>query len=612
MHLARAARAGSRLAEIGALRDAMRWAGEDPELQQAGRRGTRQGAVGSGEGRGHRDRARSRRSVREAAELLVTGDDHALAGEALEAIGDHLAAANAYSAGGLVERMEHALSKDDDLASEHARTRSTRSPTTRPRCASAAATTRAPSSCAPLAPRPAPASTAASSITLDTALLTAGKVELRRRGKPLIVACAARQARARSRSAVRPDAACRRRVAPARRDRARRQAVPAPRSRLAQRHLGRAGCRSPAACRSPATVRFGLGDECNVDFEIDDERADPSRSRSGLDRGVALIAGDEGQQARARAGRARHSTSSSSAGARCSGAEPQGRVCSTTSRSATVRVQLIRGDRIGRRRRRDRGRLTGVLVAASVRQEAGAPGGTRAGARRPSRSTSAARTRCSSRSSSPISPTASAATRSAAPTCCKQHRRACGPRGHERLAIEWMEKLLGVPEVPARTDGAAARVARRALRAARRARHRDAAPRDLDHRGDVRAARALPARRARPPARRSRARAAPLRGRARPRRRLSERARPRRAAAPARGSRGARSPARRSRPAMSPASRPARAIAWCASSAAARPASCTSRAMPSSSATSRSSCCTRTSPARSAPTRSRGSSTRRA
>jgi hypothetical protein len=46
-----------------------------------------------------RDRAR----VRKAAELLVAGDHHALAGEALETIHDHVAAANAYSAGGLVE-----------------------------------------------------------------------------------------------------------------------------------------------------------------------------------------------------------------------------------------------------------------------------------------------------------------------------------------------------------------------------------------------------------------------------------------------------------------------------------------------------------------------------
>ena len=38
MHLARAARAGNRLAEIGALRDAMRWAGEDPVLRRQAQR----------------------------------------------------------------------------------------------------------------------------------------------------------------------------------------------------------------------------------------------------------------------------------------------------------------------------------------------------------------------------------------------------------------------------------------------------------------------------------------------------------------------------------------------------------------------------------------------
>ena len=59
---------------------------------------------------------RDRAKVREAAELLVTGDDHTLAGEALEAIGDHLAAANAYSQGGLVEKMEQALAQGRRIA----------------------------------------------------------------------------------------------------------------------------------------------------------------------------------------------------------------------------------------------------------------------------------------------------------------------------------------------------------------------------------------------------------------------------------------------------------------------------------------------------------------
>src|SRR4051812_2212433 len=119
MHLARAARAPSRNAEIGALRDAMRWAGEDPELQKraAAALGKALWEAIKAEGIAtERDRAK----VREAAELLVTGEDNKLAGEALEAIGDHLAAANAYSQGGLVEAMEQALAKDD---ASHSRAR---------------------------------------------------------------------------------------------------------------------------------------------------------------------------------------------------------------------------------------------------------------------------------------------------------------------------------------------------------------------------------------------------------------------------------------------------------------------------------------------------------
>src|SRR5688572_460444 len=115
MHLARAARAGTRLSEIAALRDAMRWAGDDPALKRkaAAALGKALWEAAKAEGIAtERDRAK----VREAADLLVTGDEHALAGEALETIGDHLGAATAYSAGGLVERMEQALAKDDDAA----------------------------------------------------------------------------------------------------------------------------------------------------------------------------------------------------------------------------------------------------------------------------------------------------------------------------------------------------------------------------------------------------------------------------------------------------------------------------------------------------------------
>ncbi|HET7501187.1 MAG TPA: hypothetical protein VFK02_09295, partial [Kofleriaceae bacterium] len=117
MHLARAARAPTRLGELSALRDAMRWAGDDPALRK-------QAAAALGRALWESVRAegiateRDRAKVREAADLLVVGEDHTLAGEALETIHDYLAAANAYSAGGLVEKMEAALARDD--AAHHA------------------------------------------------------------------------------------------------------------------------------------------------------------------------------------------------------------------------------------------------------------------------------------------------------------------------------------------------------------------------------------------------------------------------------------------------------------------------------------------------------------
>src|SRR5437870_4399925 len=85
MHLARAARAPTRIAELAALRDAMRWAGEEPALK-------RRAAAALGRALWEATKAegiateRDRNKVREAAELLVAGDDHATAGEALEAI----------------------------------------------------------------------------------------------------------------------------------------------------------------------------------------------------------------------------------------------------------------------------------------------------------------------------------------------------------------------------------------------------------------------------------------------------------------------------------------------------------------------------------------------
>jgi len=116
---------------------------------------------------------------------------------------------------------------------------------------------------------------------LDTALLSAGKLELQRRGKPLIVVCAApHMCSAAIRCATSP-CAPRRGCAPARRDRARR------RSRIrGASESPRKAPRSPA-CGSPAgTARRHRGSSASatsapIDFERDQRRV-ILRIRGGL------------------------------------------------------------------------------------------------------------------------------------------------------------------------------------------------------------------------------------------------------------------------------------------------------------------------------------------
>ena len=89
---------------------------------------------------------------------------------------------------------------------------------------------------------------------LDTALLTAGKLELRRRGKPLIVVCAA------PKLVLGRDPLCdlTLRAGGVSRQHAEIERVgedvPAARSRLAQRHDASRACRSPGASRSRAAA----------------------------------------------------------------------------------------------------------------------------------------------------------------------------------------------------------------------------------------------------------------------------------------------------------------------------------------------------------------------
>jgi hypothetical protein len=128
---------------------------------------------------------------------------------------------------------------------------------------------------------------------LDTSLLTAGKVELRRRGKPVIVACAA------GKIVLGRDALCDltlRAGGVSRQHAEIDHASGTYQLRDLDSRNGTSIRGLPLAGRVPLTGsgRFGLGEECVIDFEVTAEAALILRVHGGLDRGVALIAGDDG------------------------------------------------------------------------------------------------------------------------------------------------------------------------------------------------------------------------------------------------------------------------------------------------------------------------------
>lgn len=288
MHLARAARAGNRLAEIAALRDAMEWAGDDPALKRRAAGALGKALYDSVKAEGiatERDRTR----VREAAELLVIGEQFALAGEALETIGDLLGAANAYSTGGLVERMEQVLTKEESNAGQ---ARSEKDAFAEYETAMAVG--RRDDARAALMRAIAVTNQAGEYRRkldqLDTALLTAGRVELRRRGRPLIVVCAA------DKIVLGRDQLC---DLALRAGGVSRQHAEIERTAGGDYLLRDLDSRNgttigglPLAGRVPlaGSGRFELGDECALDFERDGDRIIVTVAR-GLDRGVVLIAG---------------------------------------------------------------------------------------------------------------------------------------------------------------------------------------------------------------------------------------------------------------------------------------------------------------------------------
>jgi len=341
MHLARAARAPSRQAEIAALRDALRWAGEDPTLKKQASKALGRAMWESLRAEGiatERDRSK----VREAAEMLQAGDDHAMAGEALEGIGDHQAAALAYSAGGLVEKMEQALTKDDQrylkareeadgFAGYQTQMRTGRRDDARAELMRAIQSADNAGEYRRMLDQ------------LDTALLTGGRVEIKRRGKPVIIACAA------AKIVLGRDQLCDMMLRAGGVSRQHAEIERAGESfqlRDLDSRNGTSVAGLPLVGKVPlvGSGKFGLGDECSIEFEATTSHL-VLRISNGVDRGAALIAADDGA-------RIDLATLGCSLDVMFQKGRPMlGRgACKEVSFNdeplGDVRVQLIRGDRI--------------------------------------------------------------------------------------------------------------------------------------------------------------------------------------------------------------------------------------------------------------------------
>jgi len=112
VHLARADRADKRADEIAALRDALHWAPADSSVRRVVCRRLGNALLHRAEAEGIAT-ARDMERVREAADLLVEAGDYLRAGQALEDIGDDRRAVAAYRRGGLVDRMEEVLGRQE-------------------------------------------------------------------------------------------------------------------------------------------------------------------------------------------------------------------------------------------------------------------------------------------------------------------------------------------------------------------------------------------------------------------------------------------------------------------------------------------------------------------
>lgn len=297
IHLARAERAMSRADRIAALRDALHWAQGDATLGP--RIYKRLGRVLLDQARDegvatHRDRER----VREAAEMLMLGGDFKTAGEALESIGDAQGAARAYTRGGLVERIEAVLTRDDERLGRERLVRDAfadyelhlrvgerdQAREALRRCVDAAEDK---------------SEYRRLHDELESRLITGGVVSLRRRGQQPVTAVAAGSV------GLGRDVLCELPLRAGGVSRRHAEIAIGAASATPRFHLRDAGSRNgttiaglPIAGAVPLTGEgsFGLGDQCSIEYRVIGEPAHlVLRVQSGLELGRVLVAGGPGE-----------------------------------------------------------------------------------------------------------------------------------------------------------------------------------------------------------------------------------------------------------------------------------------------------------------------------
>lgn len=120
MHICRAERTDDPAEEIAALRDALRWADEGTEPARRAARRLAAALLARARAEGVATE-RDRELVREAARLWEQAGEWGEAGAAWELLGDDDAAARAYEKGGVLDRMEMALARDEKRARDRRR-----------------------------------------------------------------------------------------------------------------------------------------------------------------------------------------------------------------------------------------------------------------------------------------------------------------------------------------------------------------------------------------------------------------------------------------------------------------------------------------------------------